>query len=138
MTTATLDRPTASTRPSAAPSASSRSLAQLRGRPTAPRVVDGRTMPRGADPTTATSCSYAAAHVRVRHLRGAPTAYVCDLCGTAPGAEWALLDLASPFVVTGTRPGRTRPAVWSTFVFDYGAACRPCHRALDATRRGDS
>ncbi|WP_194522386.1 hypothetical protein [Cellulosimicrobium sp. JZ28] len=49
-----------------------------------------------------------------------------------------MLDLASPFVVIGTRPGRERPATWSLFAFDYGAACRPCHRALDATRRADS
>lgn len=138
MTAATLDRATTPVRSSTGPSASARSLAQLRGRPTAPRVVDGRTMPRGADPTTATRCTYAAAHVRVRHLRGAPTATSCELCGSAPGAEWALLDLASPFVVTGSRPGRERDAVWSTFVFDYGAACRPCHRALDATRRAES
>lgn len=137
MTTATLDRPTTPTGPSATPWTSSRSLAQLRGRPAAPRVVDGCEMPRGSDPTTATRCTYAAAHERVRRLRGAPTAYPCEFCGDT-AAEWALLDLASPFVVTGTRPGRERPATWSLFVFDYGAACRPCHRALDATRRADS
>lgn len=76
---------------------------------------------RGAD------ISYGGAHLRVRRVRGAATAYACAHCLDV-AAEWAY-DHADPAERTGLDHGHVRP--YSTDPAHYLPLCVPCHRSFD-------
>jgi hypothetical protein len=70
---------------------------------------------------------YAAAHRRVKMIRGSARLHTCEWCG-APARDWAYNHLDPNEMSTGRLPYSTDPAY-------YLPLCVFCHRALDREHR---
>lgn len=87
----------------------------------------------GTTPETATPCTYDAAHLRVRRVRGLPSEHVCSECGDH-AEEWAYRN-ESAYEMQGWHTTRKRGgkqwSSWSPCVWDYDPLCRDCHHQRD-------
>lgn len=86
-------------------------------------------------PWPATVCTYNAAHLRVKAVKGRASQHTCADCG-AQAAEWSYQGGAEVELTEVRRMprGRNRSVAYSPDPADYDPRCKPCHTKYDRTR----